>query len=207
MSFLFSKQFLSNNSSLISSLGYISELFSGQFLRATSSLSSDSQMFFSSGHLFSMLFPLVSSLHLGQAPTLQLSNAGVIKVAPHHSAHLTVDALYIFGKIQLSFSLALISRISVICTVFGKVELSLQSCVHFPNLKTAVAVRCLWMFWQNRALTEVCCTFSHGFPHARTPGNTDLRLFLPWRPRHKTCNTAFCALPSFHPSISCGPEP
>jgi len=98
MSFLFSKQFLSNNSSLISSLGYISELFSGQFLRATSSLGSDSQMFFSSGHLFSILFPLVSSLHLGKAPTLQLSNAGVIKVAPHHSAHLTVDALYIFGK-------------------------------------------------------------------------------------------------------------
>ena len=153
MSFLFSKQFLSNNSSLISSLGYISELFSGQFLRATSSLGSDSQMFFSSGHLFSLLFPLVSSLH------------------------------------------------------FGKVELSLQSCVHFPNLKTAVAVRCLWMFWQNRALTEVCCTFSHGFPHARTPGNTDLRLFLPWRPRHKKCNTAFCALPSFHPSILCSPEP
>ena len=156
-------------------------------------------------------FPFFS--HSSQAFTLaKLQHCSLAMLVSSRSRHiiprisLWMRCTYL-EKIQLSFSLVLISRISVICTVFGKVELSLQSCVHFPNLKTAVAVRCLWMFWQNRALTEVCCTFSHGFPHARTPGNTDLRLFLPWRPRHKKCNTAFCALPSFHPSILCSPEP
>ena len=68
-------------------------------------------------------FSHLSQGHIGKALTLQLSNAGVINPRSRHIIP-RISLCAVHGKKSSSPSVSrLISRIAVICTVFGKVEL------------------------------------------------------------------------------------